>query len=353
MELEAEQRPLVDHEKLYVPIRFQIFLIILSIIFAGFALYRPLHLFTTTDPRAELLSITPQLIQEFGSEPATVKVGFFIRDFPVFNMVKGDFTIVGIVWFEFDPSIISLETLNKFVFDKAEFLQRSATYSRIVGDKLFVRYDVKLKFNLPLQYKYFPLDDHRLSIMLTHELITPGEIKFSSGINEFIVGPNMESAGWGEVGRQVKLGYTEAVLDTTDATKKVYHPAALFSIDYRRIGIRYSLTIFLPLLLIFYLSLFSFSLDPINYRGSIVSLATGGITALLAYRFVIESLSPSVGYFMLSDYIFFLFLFALCIVFFLVMIGALVPVWIKKMMVICLHLYVDICIGYFFLFWIK
>ena len=38
-----------------------------------------------------------------------------------------------------------------------------------------------------------------------------------------------------------------------------------------------------------------------------MQMSTGNIVALVAYRFVIESISPKVGYPMIADYIFFLF----------------------------------------------
>jgi hypothetical protein len=37
---------------------------------------------------------------------------------------------------------------------------------------------------------------------------------------------------------------------------------------------------------------------------NIMALATGGLTSIIAYRFVIQGMSPKVGYFLLSDHIF-------------------------------------------------
>ncbi|MBA3752528.1 hypothetical protein H0X06_07155, partial [Candidatus Dependentiae bacterium] len=80
-------------------------------------------------------------------------------------------------------------------------------------------------------------------------------------------------------------------------------------------GIRRLVTILFPLMLIFYISIFTFSINPITNLRSIISLSSASITGLLAFRFVIENLSPKVGYFMISDYLFFLLLGTTCIVF--------------------------------------
>jgi len=113
----------------------------------------------------------------------------------------------------------------------------------------------------------------------------------------------------------VKTGYTESRLDMYDSSKIISHPKTVFSIDFRRSGIRNSLLILLPLFLIFFLSLFSLAFDPEKQITTIMSLSTVGVTSLLAYRFVIENMTPKVGYFVFSDQIFILLLAATLLVF--------------------------------------
>jgi cytochrome c oxidase subunit IV len=68
----------------------------------------------------------------------------------------------------------------------------------------------------------------------------------------------------------------------------------------------------LPLLLIFYLSIFAFSIKDIVLAGTLILGSTSG---LLAYAFVIQTISPLVGYFMLSDYLFIFVLMSIFIIF--------------------------------------
>jgi hypothetical protein len=62
--------------------------------------------------------------------------------------------------------------------------------------------------------------------------------------------------------------------------------------------------ILLPVFLIFFVSIFSFAFDPSVAQMPIVIIATTSLTSLVAYRFVIQGLSPKVGYFLLSDMVF-------------------------------------------------
>ena len=106
--------------------------------------------------------------------------------------------------------------------------------------------------------------------------------------------------------------------------------------EFSRFGTRQLISILLPLLLIFYITVFCFSIEPQTSIG----LSTGSMTAIIAYRFVIENLSPASGYFMLSDYLFFLILSACFITFFLNVLDVFlftIPMNIKKAGIIGIH----------------
>ena len=66
--------------------------------------------------------------------------------------------------------------------------------------------------------------------------------------------------------------------------------------------------ILLRIFLIFFIGLFSFAFDPSVAQMPIVVISTTAVTSLVAYRFVIQGMSPKVGYFLLSDFFFTLFL---------------------------------------------
>ncbi|MFA6066502.1 MAG: hypothetical protein WC707_04975 [Candidatus Babeliaceae bacterium] len=339
----------------YRPVRplFQLIMIVITGSILAVSLYRSSLYFTSTDPTPAISRLTPKILEGFAGNPSVVRTGIFISDFLTFDPVKNDFIFKGIVWFELDPAIISIDMLKKFTFERAEILERSEPYTRIINDKLFVRYDVKVRFKTQLQYSYFPFDDHRIFLQLVHGVVSPDEMIFESSSADFIVHFSTAALGWTAIDRHVVTGFIESDVDPYDPKKNVYHPSVLFSIDYQRNGIRYALTILLPLLLIFFVSLFIFSIDAFKYSTVAVSLAAGSVTALLAYRFVIENFSPAVGYFMLSDYIFFLFLFASSFVFFFSIILVKLTHLLKKIIIMGLHTFVSgVCI-YLFFFWLH
>ncbi len=115
------------------------------------------------------------------------------------------------------------------------------------------------------------------------------------------------------VGLSVKSGYEKASLRENSPTKIVMQPVVGFSLDIKRYGPRFTLTILLPILIIYFLMFFALSVDALTS----VTITLGGITGILAYRYVIEQLSPLSGDLMMSDYFFFLFLTSAVLIFLL------------------------------------
>jgi hypothetical protein len=199
-----------------------------------------------------------------------------------------------------------------------------------------------------LNYADFPLDDHTIYLVLSNHFFSPSEVIFHSDRSSFNVTALI--TGWRAVDHAVETGFNTVVLDKFDDRKITSFPVAIFSIDFSRNAMRYVLTILLPLMLIFYLVLFSFSVEP----GTSISLTAGGITGMLAYRFVIENLSPATGTFMMSDYLFFLFLAGSFFVFFLNLIDIAairIPLVIKEILLFALYLLMTFTSIY--LFWTK
>lgn len=288
--------------------RYQFIFLILTVIIAVSLAYKPVTEFHSLDPRPQLIPITPLKIKEWGGGSAYVNVGLYILNFPEFDIVHNKFVLDGIIWFEFDPSLISLETVSKFSFEKGEILSKSAPFTKIIDDKFFARYNIRLRFSTDLMYMFFPFDDHRLYIVLINQFVSPSEMIFQAYEADFFLSERIYTAGWSEIKKTVRSGYAEAQLDKFDVRKKVRFPKVIFSIDYKQVGIRHILLIMIPLFLIFFMGLFSLALDPKEHSGKILTLASASLTTLLAYRFVIENMTPPVDYFVLSDQIFTFFL---------------------------------------------
>jgi len=64
----------------------------------------------------------------------------------------------------------------------------------------------------------------------------------------------------------------------------------------------------LPLLVLFFMSMFSFSYDHKIDRENILEIGVASVAAMVAYRFVIDTVAPNTPYFMLVDWLFALFL---------------------------------------------
>lgn len=341
-----------NKNRVTIPPLFQILLIAISFVCISAALIKGLYNFNTSDKQPQLEIVTPEKISEFGGFPDKVTVGLYIDQFQEFDIVKNHFVFTGTLWFLFNQGVISLNSLAKFEFERGKILYKSEPETRLLGDKLLVQYNIGVEFTSSLDYSYFPLDDHRIYLVLTNQIVSPGEILLQSSQREFKVKPDVRTLGWEKRNIQVTHGYSAAELDTYDERKTHYYPTVLFAIDYNRYGIRYIISILLPLLLIFYLATFTFSIAP----NLAINLAAGSVTAILAYRFVIENLSPKTGYLMLSDYLFFLFLSLCVFIFFMTVIDTFsvhVPTIYKKIACISLHTIVVCVSSYLFVFWLA
>ena len=294
---------------------YSIGVIVVTSIILFLLMYRANHEFLPEDPQPELLPLVPGTISKMGY-PEFVTAGLYIKDFTQFSLITNEFEFSGIVWFIVDPSKVSLDTLGKFSFERGKILFRSEPMTRIINGNLLVRYDVRVEFKTNLNFTQFPFDSHKLAIILDNNDVSPGELAFRSSYNELTVSPEIKITGWDLKSAQAATGYTTAQLSKKVDETSVAHPRVLFTLEYVHAGIRQAMLIIFPLILIFFMALFSFSIDN-KYYKSITAISSGAVTAMLAYRFVIERLSPQVGYFTQTDYIFFLLLIVVISIFFI------------------------------------
>lgn len=255
----------------------------------------------------EIHSITPEKIRKWSGDPVSVEVGLYISNWHQFKIVLNEFVFDGVVWFQFDPALISLDTIGKFSFQKGELLQKSDPSAKLIDGKLFAEYKIRLRFATTLSHSFFPLDDHRIYITLVNTYVTPSELIFRSFKSNFETSKRVNIPAWYQMDKAVQTGYAQESFDKFDERKSIRYPEVVFMLDFARSGVSLILLIFLPIFLIFFLSLFWFTFEPDQQRP-IMALTTSAITSLIAYRFVIQNMSPKVGYFLLSDHIFTFFL---------------------------------------------
>lgn len=330
-----------------VPIPFQVICITLSLIWFAIIINERLKVFSPLEKGAQIIQITPPVYQNFGASANFATAGLYIERFSTFDMVNNVFVFSGYVSFKVAPNIISLESLGKFSFEQGDILEQSAPETQIVDGDLLVVFRIKVRFSSLLNYEYFPFDDHKLRITLTHNGLSPEDIIFESSEQDLIVKTDVANYGWHQLNQVVEPGYIESGLDTYDARHTQYHPAITFAIDYERYGVRFILLIILPLLLILYVSLLGFSLD----ESTAVRNAGGSVTGILGYRYVIDTLSPKVGYFMIADYVFFMILtiaVILLAIYILTSYQITISMRAKKYMIVAIHLMINTISTYFF-----
>lgn len=338
--------PEISEIKKVSPI-FQLFFIFLSSFTLYLLILHRLNNFRAYDLAPNVTLITPKKYKDLGGFATNIKTGLFIDQFEEFDMITNSFVFTGIVWFEFNPGTISLAALEKFSFERSKILDRSPPEIKVVDSKLLVSYGIRAKFSTSLNNKEFPLEDHTVYITLVHKYVQPKEILFESREQDFVVKADVTDAGWKIVNKRVVTGYKEDKVNEFDKEKTLVYPITVFAMDYSRVAIRFVMSILLPLLMIFYLILFAFSVE----TKPAIPLTTGGITATIAYRFVIDKLSPSAGYFMISDLLFFLTLGMCCLIFFVILIEAyVVPFTLaqKKVVLFALHMIINTFCFYLF-----
>ena len=69
------------------------FALVMSIAFMAISLV-PLSQFNVNEPFPELQRFTPNKASQFGEDVHVVKTGFYVDDFPGFNMVTNTFILV-------------------------------------------------------------------------------------------------------------------------------------------------------------------------------------------------------------------------------------------------------------------
>lgn len=356
------QQSIVNFLSIVVSPYYQMGALLITSLLTTYLAYRQIENFFPLEPAPLLFDITPKQLRMWNAEPVEVKVGMQVINFSNFNLVNNEFVIDIILWFEFDPSIISLDSIGKFSFDKGEIKKKSDPKTKIIDGRFFAEYEVRFSFSSNVTHQFFPLDDHRLYITLINNAAPPSELVYDASPSGFTISDSIFIRGWDIVNKGVNSGYEEWILDKHDSRRIVRHPKVTFSIDVKRSGYRFIFLIFMPIFLLFFIGLFSFSFNPEdkNSRGNIMNLASGSLASLLAYRFVINNMAPSgVGYFMLSDHIFNLFLglafLELCVAITLVCYQKLTNfvILIRGILFILFHV-ASLAVWYYLLFvWIK
>jgi len=240
-----------------------------------------------------------------------IKTGLFINNFLDFDLIKHDFQVLGTVWFEFAKNQVELETLEQSVFSKGKLAQHANLFGDakpVVSEQngmIYVQYPVRITFASNLNYKLFPFDSHRVYMTLNNMHLDADQFEFVADQNNFLVSPHAATYGWAHVGTHVQSGY---VVKQVAGDKANSYPRVIYAVDFVRSSFKDVLLLLLPLLIAFFMGMFAFAYDHKIDRENILEVGVTTVGAMVGYRFVINSASPNVPYFMLIDWLFALFL---------------------------------------------
>lgn len=251
--------------------------------------------------------LSTEKIKMFGELPGRVHVGMTIDAFEQFDIARGTFRAIGVLWFRFDPTLVALEELDKVQIDNGTILQRGRPFTQMVNEYLFVQYEVHIEFYCPLDYRMYPDDDHRLYIVLTHPSLTPGELVFESSSSDFLVRTNLTNDAWVVQRSYVDTGYINSSALTSFHTMANGHPAIVFGIDVLRNSFNPFLVFIIPLVMLFMLALSAYTV-PLYYWGCRIGLTVSAILGSIVVRLLLIPLMPKISYSTFTDYIFFIFL---------------------------------------------
>lgn len=298
--MDQEIRRSILHISNFVRPGYQLFLMVCTFSLLLFLSYYRMLQFKVLDPIP-----TFNKLEVMGSmQRASIDTGFYVRNFLKFDVIENEFLVDAYLWFEYDSDKFTDQDIDGFSFGKASIVFKSKPYRTTAYGRTLVGYDVQVKFPSNIDYHYFPINSHRIYLTLNNLSISADKALFNVSPATFIVSDTLFTAGWKNFSNGVHSGFKSLTLSKKDAQKKVAFPRIVFAMDFMGTSIRTLFLIFLPLLVIFFISIFTLGLDPKKYYSTILSVAAATITALVSYRFVIENLSPSVSYFMLSDHMF-------------------------------------------------
>ena len=286
---------------LQIELRLLLFLMVCCVAGLLFFVVKKTRIFLPKDIEPGIEYLLPSHVKK---DANIVNVGIDITEFPNFDTIKNNFVISGVVWFKFDPSCVSIDIINKFSFKHAEILSKDEPFVKVDGTSLIASYKVKVKFSSLMNYALFPFDDHIIRLILENKYLSTNDVIYHSENKDLSLSKMIKILGWKYSGHKVVWGYEK---DTKIKKDDVFggYPEVVFSMNFKRFGFNSIFTLILPLILMFFIGLFGFSLlSSIGSMGFVVSSILSSIAGLFMYRFIIDGIKPKTGELIFVDYIY-------------------------------------------------
>lgn len=314
--------------------------ILLSVTLCLAASYIVLSSFTASE-------VEPVIIPIKQDHQQVIDVSLVIFDFVRFDTLVNRFVFDAIVRFDV-PQSLSQEQLEHFRFDRGEIKQKELIEKTIHNDRVIYRYQIRADVSAPLNYTWYPFDDHTLFLTFINRRLSTQDYIFVMNQEQFAVADENLSE-WVLHKTYCKSGGIQWLSSQQHELKDKISPAIICGIEYLRGGYTGLLTIIFPLLVIFFIALACFAIDAKATYEAIIQSSIANVAGLLAYRFVIDTVSPATSYLKISDYFFIITLIS-CLTFaFLNLFTPWLPLSRDQRMVIMLSMISFVTMSYVFL----
>jgi hypothetical protein len=229
-----------------------------------------------------------------------VTVGIYINNFQSFSFSNNTFSMDAMIWFKFAKGSESIDTINKFtiknskILGDSSFIYKSAPIIKILDTDVLVCYHVYAEFMSNLNHKRFPIEHHRLTFYLQNRSVTAHELVFVTEAQNIVCSENILVENWTPKNTYISSGYVNTLLAANNKNLEITHPCVAFTIDFEGKGARLPISLYFPLFILFFIILLSLILNTSDPNR--LGLVAAGVPALVLFRLVIDSSSPTVGY---------------------------------------------------------
>lgn len=256
------------------------------------------------DPVPDIKPITPAKYNEWAQYSDVLNMGIFITNFGVSDFAQGLFMIDAFVWIQFNPLVFSLDTVSQFSIDKGRMISKDFIESIKVGEELFVRYRVRFEVKSNMNFKYYPLDSHRIYATFKYDNLAPSEVIAMTTVSRASFGNNAVSPNWTYGVPSSNYGYLESVLDDRNQANVVRTSAAGIFFDFDRATLRETMVVFTPYLLMLFIVFSSLLMGWASFQIIVITIL--GILGMILQRIIIGHMTAITSYYILSDCVFFL-----------------------------------------------
>ncbi|MBY0110102.1 MAG: hypothetical protein K2X90_03265 [Candidatus Babeliaceae bacterium] len=187
-----------------------------------------------------------------------IYISFIIHNFVESEIIKNNISIDATISFAYDPKKVSHEQIGQFGFDEASTEKCQVSYHTYENLEI-ATYDIQVKSKMDFNFKTYPLDDHRFWFCLKNSALPPEQYHFAILPHSFTLGERMTINNCMAENINAHVGFVSREAKLPDGTHEMHSSRAIFSVDCNPVDMRHFLSIFLPMYLIFFLTLFSFS----------------------------------------------------------------------------------------------